>query len=246
MRLRVLSVSCVFPNPVEPEAGPFVRHRLQGLARHADVTVIAAVPLIDYGNPRRRLLANWAVPCERRDGGLRVLHPRWLYPPFGGITNAFFLAIRLLPLLRRYQDHNLIDAHWAHPTGIAVALASHFIRRPFMITIRGNEIEHGRNRFMRSGIAWALKRANTVICLSERLRQFAITCGVDAGRIRTIPNGVDAAVFHPRDRAACRRTHGIPADVPVVLSAGQLIELKATTVLSRRCWRSLDRASRRI
>ena len=57
-------------------------------------------------------------------------------------------------------------------------------------------------------------------------QQHATTCGVDPGHIRTIPNGVDAAVFHPRDRVVCRQTHGIPTDVPVVLSAGQLIELK--------------------
>jgi glycosyltransferase involved in cell wall biosynthesis len=95
-----------------------------------------------------------------------------------------------------------------------------------MITIRGNEIEHGQNRLMRSGLAWALKRANAVICLSERLLRFAISCGVDARRVRTIPNGVDAGVFHPRDRAACRQAHGIAPDAPAILSAGQLIELK--------------------
>jgi glycosyltransferase involved in cell wall biosynthesis len=226
MRLRVLSVSCVFPNPVEPEAGLFVRHRLQAIARQADVTVIAPVPAIDYGNPRGRLLASRAVPRERRDGNLRVLHPRWLYPPFGGVANAFCLAARLIPLLFRQRACDLIDAHWAYPAGIAVALASRFVRRPFLVTIRGNEIEHGRSRLKKWAMAWALRRADGVICLSERLRQFAAACGVDPGRIRTIPNGIDAAVFHPRDRRACRQGHGIPDDAPVVLSAGQLIELK--------------------
>jgi glycosyltransferase involved in cell wall biosynthesis len=41
-----------------------------------------------------------------------------------------------------------------------------------------------------------------------------------------IPNGIDASVFHPSGRDACRQAHGIPTDIPLVLSAGQLIELK--------------------
>ena len=226
MRLRVLSVSCVFPNPVEPAAGLFVRHRLQSVARHADVTVIAPVPAIDYGNPRRRLLAGWAVPRECRDGALRVLHPRWLYPPLGGVVNAFCLAVRLMPLLRTHRNCDVIDAHWVHPTGIAVALASRFLPRPFVVTIRGNEIEHAQNRLMRASMAWALRCADAVIANSERLRKFAAGCGADPERICVIPNGVDCAIFHPRDRTTCRQVHDIPGDIPLVLSAGQLIKLK--------------------
>ncbi len=226
MRIKILSVSTVFPNPVEPQQGLFVRHRLLHLAEHADIIVIAPVPAVDYGNPKRKLFANWAVPRRRRDGNLTVLHPRWVYPPLGGAANAPFLAARLLPLLERHRDCDVIDAHWAHPAGTAVALATRAIRRPFVVTLRGNEIEHAAKPLRRMTIAWGLRRANAVVCLSERLRRFAVGCGADPKRVRTIPNGVDAAVFHPRDRAACRRELGIPADVPVILSAGQLIELK--------------------
>ncbi len=54
MRLRLLSISCAFPNPVAPEAGLFVRHRLQSVTQQADVKVIARVPAIDYGNLPQR------------------------------------------------------------------------------------------------------------------------------------------------------------------------------------------------
>jgi teichuronic acid biosynthesis glycosyltransferase TuaC len=219
MRLRILSISCVFPNPVEPEAGLFVKHRLQAVARQAEVTVVAPLPAIDYGNPRGRLLASRTVPFERRDGSLRVLHPRWLYPPLGGVVNALCLAARLLPVLRAHRDCDMVDAHWAFPTGIAAALALRSRQLPFTITIRGSEVEHARSRLKKSAMAWALRRADGVICLSGRLREFAAGCGVDPGRISVIPNGVDASVFHPRDRGA--RT-----GAPLVLSAGQLIELK--------------------
>ena len=39
---------------------------------------------------------------------MSVLHPRWLYPPHGGWTNAFFLSARLLPLLVRLRRAGLL------------------------------------------------------------------------------------------------------------------------------------------
>jgi adenylate kinase len=41
--------------------------------------------------------------------------------------------------------------------------------------------------------------------ISERLRVFAISLGVDPARAVTIPNGIDTARFYPRDRAQSRR-----------------------------------------
>jgi glycosyltransferase involved in cell wall biosynthesis len=75
-------------------------------------------------------------------------------------------------------------------------------------------------------MAWALRRAATVITVSDGLRDLALELGVDPGLARTIPNGVDAGTFFPRDRAACRSAHRIGADERVVLSAGDLAELK--------------------
>jgi glycosyltransferase involved in cell wall biosynthesis len=229
MRLRILSISCVFPSPVDPEAGLFVRHRLQRVAQHADVTVIAPVPALDYGNPRRRLLASWAVPHERRDGNLKIFHPRWLYPPFGSSVNAFCLAGRLLPLARALKKtfpFSLLDVHFGHPEGIAGVILARYLGCPFLVTLRGNETKHAQNRMIRALMSWSLTHASRVITLSERLRQFAIALGANPSDVKTIPNGVDTDVFRPLERAVCRSVHRLDPDVPIVLSAGYLIERK--------------------
>ena len=45
--------------------------------------------------------------------------------------------------------------------------------------------------------------------LDEKLRQFALSLGVDSAKVKVIPNGIDPATFYPRDRRACREKYGL-------------------------------------
>jgi teichuronic acid biosynthesis glycosyltransferase TuaC len=227
--LRILSLSTEFPNPSEPAKGLFVRARLQAMAAAAHITVVAPVALVDYANPHGELFGALRLPRRRREPGLDVLHPRWLYPPYGGWTNAFAMFTRLWPLtarLHRQRRFDLIDAHFAHPEGIAGALLGSALGIPLIVTLRGSELRYRRARGKRYWMGWALRRAATVIAVSDGLRDLALELGVDPRLARTIPNGVDAGTFFPRDRAACRSAHRIDKDERVVLSAGDLAELK--------------------
>jgi teichuronic acid biosynthesis glycosyltransferase TuaC len=228
--VNILSISTVFPNPSEENLGLFVRARLEGLAARASVRVLAPVPLVDYARIRgKRPLASGAPsgpahwPRGHPEGRLEVFHPRWFYPPAGGALNALFLFLRLLAPashLDTASPIDLIDAHFGYPDGIAAALLAARMRRPFTVTLRGNETMHGRYRFRRMAMRWALRRAARVIAVSEALREYAISLGVEPSRIRTIPNGVDTVVFHPHPRPEAR---GAPKQI---LSAGYLIERK--------------------
>jgi len=202
---------------------------LRGLSELADLTVLAPVPLIDYANPESRVLASLEIPKSRIDGAVRVLHPRWLYPPFGGWVNAFFLYFRLVlssSVPHRRGAIDLIDAHFAHPEGIAAALLASTLGIPFMITMRGCELRYQHHRAKRFWMSWALKRANRIITVSDGLMELAIRLGADPLKIRTIPNGINREVFYRRDRSECRRIHQIPEDARVILSAGDLARIK--------------------
>jgi teichuronic acid biosynthesis glycosyltransferase TuaC len=227
--MRILSLSCVYPSPRNPALGLFVQSRLRCLSRMAQVKVIAPVAEIDYAVLPRLSMGRGKVPAREWDAKIEVLRPLWLYLPGGLAINAVLLFLRLLPIVfkvRKTFDFDLIDAHFAFPDGIAAGLLAGCVGVPFSITLRGNETMHAKKTGRRKLMAWALRRASRVIVLSERLRKFALSAGVDDARVRTIPNGVDPEIFYPHDRRICREKFGLIASTRTILSAGTLIQRK--------------------
>ncbi len=233
-RLNVLSLSTVYPNPLEPGLGLFVRDRLAHLGRVENVKVIAPVPMINYG--LKKVLKRAAIPRSCQEGPVEVLRPTWFYPPGGTPATPAALFVRLLGLvmrLRRRFPIDMIDAHFAYPEGVAAALLSGSLGCPFTITLRGSEPVFSQSRPRRACIAWAVRRASRIVAVSRPLGDFAVELGADRSRVTVIPNGIDTATFHPRDRSECRTKHGIPADGKLILSAGELIEAKGHHMVIR-------------
>jgi glycosyltransferase involved in cell wall biosynthesis len=224
--MKILSFTSVYPTPDEPSRGIFIRNRLRALANEAEVTVLAPVALIEYGRPTKKIRGR--VPPSRQDGNLEVLYPRWLPLPFGGALNVVTLCLQSFKTVLRQEASGIevIDAHFGHPEGAAAALLAWAIGRPFTVTIRGSEVIHARYHFRRWAMKWAFRRAACVISVSERLRQFAISLGVDPERAVTIPNGVDTSVFHLRDRDQMRLRLNVPANQKMILAAGHLVPEK--------------------
>lgn len=227
--MNILSLSSVFPNPAELGLGLFVHARLNEISRIANVKVIVPIAALDYSNPKGRLYRPRTGPWVRSDGRMEVFHPRWVFPPGGTPANVLCLFLRLYPLVRRLHRRfafDLIDAHFGYPEGVVAALLAWAFRVPFVITLRGSELMFASYRARRLAMQWAFGRAGKIICVSEELRQFAIREGAPPDKVVTISNGVDNALFFPRDRAVVRSKHGIPADRKVILSAGEMIEAK--------------------
>jgi teichuronic acid biosynthesis glycosyltransferase TuaC len=228
---KVVCLSSTYPNPSEPGLGLFVQRRLQHLQKLMDVQVVAPYALIRYANePGKRFRFRQSLcPLQRRDGNLPVFHPRWFYPPFGGILNSVWLFVQSVGYfsrLRKTFSFDLLDTHFGYPDGIAGALLSIALRVPFTMTFRGSEPKHAYTRLGRILMGWAVRRAALVFTVSDRLREFAIGLGGESDRIKTIPNGIDASQFFPRDRIACRKELGLPLDRPLIVSAGALVERK--------------------
>lgn len=227
--LRILSLATCFPNPLDSIPGTFIRSRLQHMTAGAEICIVAPIPALNYSKLGHRGAIPRGIPPCGEDGALRVFHPRWFYPPLGGLLNAFFLFVQLILPIRRLRKgfpFQLIDAHFGHPEGITAALLSIVFRCPFTVTLRGSEVDHAAKPARRLGMAWALRRAARVIAVSERLRQFALELGVNERRTTLIPNGVDSGIFYPRDREDCRRAFGIGPSQRLIVSAGTLVELK--------------------
>ncbi|MFN7923330.1 MAG: glycosyltransferase [Bryobacteraceae bacterium] len=228
-RLKVLTLSWVFPNPNERDLGLFVQRRMAEVGRMADVRVIAPVAVLEYGNPNRKFAKLTGIPEKRIDGPLEIWHPRWLYPPMGGGWNAvaLFLQVwRTAARIRREFEFDVIDAHFGHPEGVAAALLAWATGKPFAVTLRGIEPEHAVHPFRRFLLRWSFRRASAVISVSARLRDFALSLGADPDTAFTVPNGIDSSLFRPENREAVRREFDIQPGEKIILTAGHLLENK--------------------
>jgi teichuronic acid biosynthesis glycosyltransferase TuaC len=223
--IRVLSVCCVYPTPLEPRRGTFVRSRLLAIAEHEQVEILAPVGLVQWGTRGARRFGA-SNPSQRSDDGIPVRHPRWLYPPNAGWANGPLLFLQLLPVLsglRRRFRWEILDAHYGHPEGVAAALCALVFRCRYVVTLRGAELTHSRYRMRRALMRWSLRRADRVIALSDELRNLAIELGTSPERVLVVRNGVDGSVFFPTSRSAAREKLGIAPNLRIVLSVGRLV-----------------------
>jgi glycosyltransferase involved in cell wall biosynthesis len=227
--LKILSLTTLYPNAVDGGAGLFVRSRLQHLAALADIRVVAPVCALRYAGGRLRLGGLRSVPAQWQDARLVVVHPRWASLPGAGLLNAALLALALIaPVwrLRREFPFDVIDAHFGYPDGIAAALLARVFRRPFVVTFRGSEVEHARRPIRGAAMRWMVRRASRAIAVAENLRTLATSLGCNPSRAVTISNGVNANVFYPRAREACRAKLGVAPERRLIAAAGHLIRLK--------------------
>jgi glycosyltransferase involved in cell wall biosynthesis len=226
--MRVLVLSSTFPSAQQPTRGVFVRERVRRLARRSEVVVVAPVPWFPMNRWIRGDRAT--VPLLEHQDGLAVYHPRFLsLPRYGKFLDGVLYFLSLIPFvvgLRRRFSFEVIDAHFAYPDGMAATLLAKLFRRPVVVTLRGSIVRLSGYRLHRPQLRWVLRHADRVIAVSDALRRVAGGLIRDADKIRVIPNGVDASVFVPMDRAEARRLCGLPAEGPILLTVAGIYEGK--------------------
>src|SRR5262245_53851667 len=229
--IRVLTLTRLFPNAVEPSFGTFVEQRLRHLAAsgRVDARVVAPVPWLPsmiFG--RYADLAR--LPRRETRFGISVEHPRYVLLPRTGLVLAPFLLARgawkaVRQLVDSGFDFDVIDAHFYYPDGVAAAIIARRIGKPLFITARGTDVNlYPRRAVARRLMLWAERQANGSIAVASALRDAMVEMGMRSDRIHVLRNGVDLARFRPHAPAEARAHlgwHGKTA-----LSVGYLIERK--------------------
>jgi teichuronic acid biosynthesis glycosyltransferase TuaC len=226
--MRVLIVTKIFPNALEPLSSPFNRQQFSALARHCEICVLATIPWF----PGARLLARWSaagrlveVPAREQIGALQVEHPRFLFvPKIGhGISGPLYAASLARRVLAERDKFDVILGSWAYPDGYAAVVLSRLCGVPAVIKLHGSdmnvvaELDAPRRR-----LRWALARAEAVVAVSRALALRAAELGAGRDRIHRVPNGVDRALFFPRPRAEARELLGLSGDIRLIAYVGRL------------------------
>jgi teichuronic acid biosynthesis glycosyltransferase TuaC len=229
---RLVVFTMVFPHAGQPGTGLFVRERMFRVAKVLPLTVVAPIPWFPFQNLIRKWRPNFRPPApsiEVQDG-IEVRHPRFLSVP-GACKwlDGIFMALGSFPTmlrLKRSFGFNVIDAHFAYPDGYAATLLGRWLHVPVTITLRGTEVPLSRDPPRRRRIVKALQRATRIFSVSDSLKRHVVEMGAPRDRILVVGNGVDTRTFHRVARGTAREQLGLPADAPVLISVGSLVERK--------------------
>jgi glycosyltransferase involved in cell wall biosynthesis len=201
------------------------------MAAGSAITTIQPIPYF----PVVASLPEWATTSEREQESLRILHaPMFYFPRILKSLDGFWLYRAILKSLMTLQQAgqiDVVDAHFGYPEGVGALIAAKKIGIPCVVTLRGFEVEYIHKPLIGRQIKHLIRHADGCICVGHFLRELALENGADAKRTCVIHNAIDEQLFFPADRIEARRTLGIDADVPIVISVGHLILRKRHHVL---------------
>ena len=214
--MRLLFVSNLFPNAVEPTRGMHNAQQVAALAKRCDIKVVAPM--------------HHPAPDETWRG-IAVTHPRFVrIPLLSRPLNGWLFAKSVAPVIRREQfDVALVN--WAYPDAYGVMLVAEKWKFPFASTVQGSDVNVlFQNATRKRQILRALQASRAVFCRSQALHNKLSAEGVTA---TTVYNGIDRDEFRPLDRAEACRTLGLDPNRQRILFVGNLLPVKGPTVLAK-------------
>jgi len=238
-KLKVLVITNLYPNNIEPNRGIFIRQQLKQLAPLCDIQVIAPVPWVPL-NVNLKIFSRWSlnrrIVYQETIDGIGTYHPRWLViPKIFRASYGFFFFFAILPevlrLMKTFQ-FDVIDVQWVYPDGFASTLLAKLTRKPVVIHALGCDINLYTRFFLRRKlIVWCLKKANGIVAVSNVLKDKIVSFGIESEKVQVIPNGINEDSFRPMSRQECRNKLALPIDKKIVLFIGSLEEVKGVGCL---------------
>ena len=244
--MKILFLSETFPDASHPATGTYNLALCRELARAHEVRVISPRSWLDVVRGRR-FEAGDAV----RESGLKVLYPtRWYTPGFAqskyGGQMWWSIGTALRTLTHDWKPDAVLS-YWAHPDGECGLRAARMFNAPSAVIVGGSDVlllpkDPVRGECVRR----VLSDSDTVITVSDGLRQACLEQGVPGDRVRTIRQGIDPQVFHAGDQAEARARLGlsVPPGETLGVWVGRMVGLKRVDVLILACRMLKERGQR--
>lgn len=229
--LRVLCLTKIFPNRVEPLSCPFQRQQIAALSRQCEVEVLAAIPYhpgVSLLGERTRPGRLAAVPDRDEIDGVQVTHPRAPYLPGAGSllapVNAPLYLGGLLPHLSRLRGRfDVVLGAWLYPDACAAAALARLLGLPYAVKAHGTDINTvAQWRSVRPLVRAALRTASYAVGVSRPMVDALVSLGAAPDRAALVPNGVDRSIFKPHDKLAARRELGLSEQDRIITFVGNI------------------------
>lgn len=238
--MHILTLTSLFPNPVQPLHGIFVRNRMENFTRTYGHEWSVVAPVIYY--PKlpfptvREYDIQARVPGREERPGYSVEHPRYLVTPKVGmrfygnwLLRGARATVRRIHARRRID---VIDGHYVYPDGVAAVELGRELGVPVILSARGTDLNlFPRFPAVRKRIAATLSACDHLICVCTDLKNVALELGIRPEKVSVIGNGVDIERFRRMDRAAARASLGLGEVRTLILAVGHMTERKGFHVL---------------
>lgn len=223
--MRLLIVTSQFPIAGEPNRGRPIHQTVRELSKLADVRVLSPVARYPrWARPRSYLFRASDPAHTLPDCDVRYVE----YPALPLLTRPFngWLCARTLHAPLREFAPDVVLSYWLYPDAFGAMHAAKRTGLPLVVGARGSDLRV-RDAVSRRLTRPVLHAAGRILVVSEDLgRVAARDYDADPARIRAIPNGCDATIFHPHDRNEARAALGIDADAELVVYVGRLVPEK--------------------
>lgn len=237
--MRILTFTSLFPNRMAPNSAVFIKNRMAAVNHTpgVEVKVVAPVPWFPAfvpGHGRWQQLAK--VPQGEEIDGLEVQHPRYLVTPKIGMSlyghSMYWGSLKAVKELYQQWPFDLIDAHYVYPDGLAALMLGKKFNVPVVVSARGTDMNvYPQIRGIAPLIEKVLKQTQHQIAVSQSLADRMQANGTSEDRVTVIPNGINPRTMHRVDVLAARKKLQLPHDARILLSVGNLIELKGHHLL---------------
>jgi glycosyltransferase involved in cell wall biosynthesis len=223
--MRLLIVTSQFPIAGEPNRGRPILQTVRELSKLAEVRVLSPIATYPRWARPRSYLFRAPDPAHAVPGcDVRYVE----YPALPAVSRPFngWLCARTLHAPLRAFAPDVVLSYWLYPDAFGAMHAARRAGLPLVVGSRGSDLR------VRDAISKRLTRpvlhaAQRILVVSEDLGRVAVRdYDADPARIRAIPNGCDATIFHPQPRVEARATLGIDADAELVVYVGRLVPEK--------------------
>jgi glycosyltransferase involved in cell wall biosynthesis len=224
--LRILFCNYEYP-PLGGGGGVVMAAMARELAKRHDVTVLTSRAA--------------GLPSEGMDVAVKLARVPVFFRRHLAVANmpsmAAYLPMGLLRGLKlgRKTPFDIINTHFAVPTGPLGDWLSRRLRIPNVLSVHGGDLfdpskksSPHRHAFLRQAVARLLRRADSVVAQSrDTARNVGQIYGVER-KVELVPLGIDRP---PQGIRAQRSDFDLPEDAFVLVTAGRVVARKATTQL---------------
>ncbi|APG26449.1 hypothetical protein A7E78_00345 [Syntrophotalea acetylenivorans] len=217
---RLLFVSNLFPNPLEPQRGTFNQQQVAALKKFYHIDIVAPVA---WTLCERKA----GIPSKREFDGSAVYHPTYWYTP--GLCRSwygrFFLRSIQKVVLEAHKANpfDAVFASWLYPDGWAAGKLAQIMGVPFFVKVHGTDVNRLKCGTLMTKVSIeGIGGAERIFSVSGALKSHLMSLGVLERKIKVIYNGVDQKIFYPRPKDTARQSVGVDGQSQIILFVGNL------------------------